>query len=153
MAFWVSLAISLLYPPDPSGSRYRHPQGPVLALFSLGARVFLYNKRQPILDCLKSTYKKTPGQKAAGVSSIILFHKNRITPYYIVKPDKVFGRHTLLLHLSDFPCLYHRRVDRTKFSTSKNPSLSYLDTIKFIPFCKESSYSSVYVSILLSQFS
>ena len=31
-----------------------------------------------------------------------------------------FGRRGVLLHLSGLPCQYHRRVDATKLSTSKN---------------------------------
>ena len=37
-------------------------------------------------------------------------------------------RRALLLHLSGFPCLYHRRVDRTKSSTLDNHMNAFFST-------------------------
>ncbi len=46
-------------------------------------------------------------------------------PHHCGSPFVVwfFGRRGVLLHLSGFPCQYHRRVDATKLSTSKNHSI------------------------------
>lgn len=51
------------------------------------------------------------------IHKTIFFHmeRSRITRL----PEVGFGRRTTLLHLSGFPCQYHRRVDCTKSSTSK----------------------------------
>ena len=52
---------------------------------------------------------------------------------------RVFGRRTILLHLSGFPCLCQRRVVGTKSTTSK-PLLSYSNCSTTILPCKEFFY-------------
>jgi hypothetical protein len=53
----------------------------------------------------------------------------------------LFGRRGVLLHLSGFPCLYRRRVDATKLSTSSNLFLSYINYTNFRMRCQERQIS------------
>ena len=87
-------------------------------LFALIVKLRLFSQQQKSafgIFCAKSTRINT---KSLIFPDIQRKSRPKSSDGFINK--RLFGRRAILLHLSGFPCQYHRRVVDAKFTTSNN---------------------------------